>query len=66
MSYRNDRTDRPRTHGRVLEWEETEARAERAMKSLEAVLLLLDAHDDGAAFDLLKSTAERILYREEA
>lgn len=53
-------TDRPRTHGRVLSWEQTERRAERAAQSLDAVFRLLDAHEDNEAERLLALIADRI------
>ena len=53
-------TDRPRTHGRTFDWEQTEARALRAAQSLGAVLRLLDAREDEEAERLLILTANRI------
>lgn len=57
-------TSRPRAHGRVLPWERTERRAERAAQGLEAVFRLLDAREDSEAERLLILIADRI--KEEA
>lgn len=57
-------TDRPRTHGQVLPWEQTRRRAERAAQSLDAVFRLLDAREDEEAERLLVLIADRI--KEEA
>ena len=57
-------TDRPRTHGGTLPWEQTERRAERATQSLVAVFQLLEAGEDKEAERLLVLIADRI--KEEA
>lgn len=53
-------TYRPGTWGRELPWEQTNIRAERALYGLEAVLRLLDAHEDEEAERLLLLIADRI------
>lgn len=53
-------TERPRSHGRIFDWEQAETRAERARSSLEAVFRLLDAREDQEAERLLDLISDRI------